>query len=77
MGDPRVSGRQLLSPNGKENETDKDADEEKDSQDELDEFSSAGAIAGFTGPLGASSEDLKGPGAGPKQKKKRITGWEQ
>lgn len=36
------------------------ADKEEDS-DEIVEFSGAGAVAGFTAPLGASSEDLQPP----------------
>jgi len=32
-----------------------------DENDEITEFSSAGAVAGFTAPLGASSENFKFP----------------
>ena len=39
-----------------------DEDEEDDEEDDLDEFSGAGAVAGFTLPLGMSN---RGPGAPP------------
>lgn len=50
-----------------------DPKEEKD--EEMDEMSVCANIAGFTAPLGASSEDVKGPGAGPKKKKKSSARW--
>lgn len=56
----------------KKSDTDKDSEEEKE---EVDEMSVAANVAGFTAPLGASSEDLKGPGAGPKTKKKSSARW--
>jgi hypothetical protein len=77
LGDPRVSRAQLISLDGDKDREEKDKDAEDEEENEIDEFSSAGAIAGFAAPLGASSEDLKGPGAGPRQKKKRITGWQR
>jgi hypothetical protein len=64
---PRGSKKQ-----DKKSDADKDSEEEKE---EVDEISVAANIAGFTGPLGASSEDLKGPGAGPKSKKKSSARW--
>lgn len=64
---PRGSKKQ-----DKKSDADKDSEEEKE---EVDEMSVAANIAGFTGPLGASSEDLKGPGAGPKSKKKSSARW--
>jgi hypothetical protein len=44
-------------------------------EDEIEEMSGAGAVAGFTAPLGYSSEEVKGPGAGPKKKKKSSARW--
>lgn len=41
-----------------------------DKEEEVEEMSVAGSIAGFMAPLGYSSEDAKGPGV-PRSKKKR------
>jgi len=54
---------------------DKDKEEEEEEEKEVDEMNVVANIAGFTGPLGASSEDLKGPGAGKKTKKKSSARW--
>jgi len=54
---------------------DKDKDSEEKEEKEVDEMNVVANIAGFTGPLGASSEDLKGPGAGKKTKKKSSARW--
>lgn len=51
------------------------ADKDKEEEKEVDEMNVVANIAGFTGPLGASSEDLKGPGAGKKTKKKSSARW--
>lgn len=52
-----------------------DEDEAVEAEKEVDEMNVVANIAGFTGPLGASSEDLKGPGAGKKKKKKSSAHW--
>jgi len=57
------------------NTADKDTDSEEKEEKEVDEMNVVANIAGFTGPLGASSEDLKGPGAGKKTKKKSSARW--
>lgn len=54
---------------------DKDKDSEEKEEKEVDEMNVVANIAGFTGPRGASSEDLKGPGAGKKTKKKSSARW--
>lgn len=58
---------QQLRPKGKggrPRSTEDAADEE------VEEMSVAGGIAGFTAPLGYSSEDVKGPGV-PRRRKSR------
>ena len=54
---------------------DKDKDKEEKEEKEVDEMNVVANIASFTGPRGASSEDLKGPGAGKKTKKKSSARW--
>ena len=48
---------------------------EEDEVEELDEFSGAGAIAGFTAPLGLSGQDVEGPGSRGERKKRKKPGW--
>lgn len=50
-------------------------DKEEDEVEELDEFSGAGAIAGFTAPLGLSGQDVEGPGSRGERKKRKKPGW--
>ena len=54
-------------------------DKEEESEEEVDESVGAGAIAGFTGPLGASSADMgqnpTKPGQRLKKHKKRHVRW--
>lgn len=50
-------------------------DKEEGEVDELEEFSSAGAIAGFTAPLGMSGQDVEGPAARGERKKRKKPGW--
>jgi len=59
---------QLVSPDNGEKKMDKDKDSEED--EELDEFSGVGAIAGFSLPLGMSP-DLPVPGSKSRKKSKR------
>lgn len=51
---------------------DKDKEEEVE---ELEEFSGAGAIAGFAVPLGYTSKDAEGPGARGERDKRKKPGW--
>ena len=44
----------------------------KDKEEEVDEMSVAANVAGFTAPLGYSSEDVKGPGV-PRRRKRRSS----
>jgi len=57
---------QLVSPDNGEKKMDKDSEEDE----ELDEFSGAGAIAGFSLPLGMSP-DLPVPGSRSRKKSKK------
>lgn len=70
---PRVPV-QLVADQGKK-EKKQSSHVKNTDEDSVDEMSTvAGSLApggGFTGPLGLSSEDLKGPGAGKKIKKNR------
>ena len=50
-------------------------DKDKDEVEELEEFSGAGAIAGFTAPLGLSGQDVEGPGSRGERKKRKKPGW--
>jgi hypothetical protein len=68
VNDARVPN-QLLS------KTSKNKKSEKDKEEDMDEVNVVANIAGFTGPLGASSEDLKGPDAGPKKRKNNSARW--
>ena len=68
VNDELVSCEPKQQTSNKESSTD-------DESDDVDEMSVVANIAGFTGPLGASSEDLKGPGAGKKTKKKTSARW--
>jgi len=55
-----------------------DADKDKDkdeSPNELEEFSGAGAIAGFTAPLGYTGMDVEGPGARGERRKRKKPSW--
>jgi hypothetical protein len=71
---PAVSN-QLLPRKPKKQSGEKPADKDSEEENEMGEMSVAANVAGFTGPLGASSEDLKGPGAGPRSKKKSSARW--
>lgn len=55
---------------GEDKKSDKDEAEE-----ELDEFSGAGAIAGFAAPLGYSGKDAEGPGAKGERGERKKPGW--
>jgi hypothetical protein len=59
---------QLVSPDSGEAQLDKDKDSEEN--EELDEFSGVGAIAGFSLPLGMSP-DLPVPGSTSRKKSKK------
>ena len=59
---------QLVSPYNGEKKMDEDKDSEED--EELDEFSGVGAIAGFSLPLGMSP-DLPVPGSRSRKKSKK------
>jgi hypothetical protein len=67
-----VSKRSPKKQTNQKTDTDKDTEEEKDDMDEMNVVAN---IVGMTGPLGTSSEDLKGPGAGTKSKKKSSARW--
>lgn len=67
---PRKKG--VKNPRTAANHADKETEEENEGMDEMNVVAN---IAGFTGPLGSSSEDLKGPGAGKKTKKKSSARW--
>lgn len=58
----------------KPGEEDKQKDKE-DEVEELDEFSGAGAIAGFAAPLGYTSMDAEGPGARGERRKRKKPDW--
>lgn len=58
----------------KPGEEDKQKDKE-DEVEELDEFSGAGAIAGFAAPLGYTGMDAEGPGAKGERRKRKSPGW--
>jgi len=58
-----------LLPRGKKDTRKSDPAEKEEA--EMDEVNVVANIVGVTGPLGASNEDLKGPGAGKKSKKNR------
>lgn len=64
----RVSGLQLVSKDKTKKTKEKD-------EEEVDEMSVAANIAGFTAPIGYSSEDIKGPGAGRRVKKRSSSRW--
>ena len=68
---PRVAN-QLVPSQGHKGIRKKPKDEPKEAVDEMSTVGgSLGGGGGFTGPLGLSSEDMKGPGAGKKRKKNR------
>jgi len=50
-------------------------DKESDKEEEIDEFSGAGAIAGFAAPLGYTGKDAEGPGAKGERSKREKPGW--
>lgn len=58
----------------KPGEEDKQKDKE-DEVEELDEFSGAGAIAGFAAPLGYTGMDAEGPGAKGERRKRKKPSW--
>lgn len=66
MQDHRVPNQLVSKSPGKKKQ--KNSEEDKE---EMEEMNVVANIMGFSGPLGASSEDMKGPGAGPKKKKSR------
>ena len=69
---------QLRSPKGA-SEKEKTTDADKDKEDEIDENNVVANIAGFTGPLGASSADMgrkpTKPGQKLKKNKKGFVRW--
>lgn len=50
-------------------------DENSDKEEEIDEFSGAGAIAGFAAPLGYTGQDAEGPGAKGERSKRKKPSW--
>lgn len=73
---PRVAN-QLVKSQGHKGIRKNPKDESEEVVDEMSSVGgslgggSLGGGGGFTGPLGLSSEDMKGPGAGKKKKKNR------
>jgi hypothetical protein len=65
---------QLLSKKSNDDPTKDDSECGKEDKEEIDEENVVGNIAGFMAPLGASSEDMKGPGQ-KKTKKKSSARW--
>ena len=49
--------------------------EDEDEVEELDEFSGAAAIAGFTAPLGYTGAGAEGPGARGERRKRKKPDW--
>jgi len=63
-------------PGEKTKNKDKEKDTDKDEcPNELEEFSGAGAIAGFTAPLGYMGMDAEGPGARGERRKRKKPSW--
>lgn len=60
---------QLIPKGSKKQDAEKDKD--KDKEEEVDEVSVAANVAGFTGPLGASSADMGSKPTKPGQKLKK------
>jgi len=50
-------------------------EDKEEEVEELEEFSGAGAIAGFAAPLGYTSKDAEGPGARGERDKRKKPGW--
>lgn len=67
--------RNARVPNQLVSDESKGESNEEKGTEEMDEMSGCASIAGFTAPLGASSEDVKGPGAGQRRKKKTSARW--
>lgn len=67
----RVPNQLVSKPGSRHEKKAEDADKEE----EVDEVNVAANIAGFMAPLGFSSEDMKGPGAGKRAKKKPSARW--
>lgn len=79
MQDHRVPNQLVPSKGpGKQTEKKPDKDSEEETE-EMDEMNVVGNIAGFTGPLGASSEDMGkkpvSPGGRTKKRKKSFARW--
>lgn len=72
QANPAVANQLPGTP--KPGEKDKE-DKDKDEVDELDEFSGAGAIAGFAAPLGYTGMDAEGPGADGERSKRKKPNW--
>jgi len=79
QANPAVANQLPGTPKpGEKAEKDKDKEQDSDeeeSSNELDEFSGAGAIAGFTAPLGYTGQDAEGPGARGERHKRKKPGW--
>ena len=73
---PRVAN-QLVPSQGHKGIRKKPKDEPEEAVDEMSGVGgSLGGGGGFTGPLGLSSEDMKGPGVGKKKKnRKSFATW--
>lgn len=56
------------------NESSQADEDETTTEDEMNEFSGVGAIAGFTAPLGMSGVDMQGPGV-KERKKRKKSAW--
>jgi hypothetical protein len=50
-----------------------DEDDDEPEHRSVSEFSGVGAIAGFTAPLGLSGQDIEGPRAKERKKRKKPT----
>ena len=76
VNDPRVPNQLVPKKSKKQTKNDKETDKEKE---EMDEMNVAANIAGYTGPLGASSVDMgekpTKPGQKLKKHKNNIVRW--
>jgi hypothetical protein len=71
-GNPAVANQLPGTPKPGEKEKD---EEDKDEVEELEEFSGAGAIAGFAAPLGYTGMDAEGPGTKGERRKRKKPNW--
>jgi len=77
QGSPRVANQ--LIPKGGNGKKKEEESEEAENESDLDEMNVAANIAGFTGPLGASADDMGKnpvrPGGKLKKRKKNFVRW--